>query len=1272
MQTPSASHAHRRSDHQASERLFSLWSIALFAVGIVLVLMVLFPKQRIFNQVAQASQASTASTFFLENLLKAKPDDADLRLLLANHQLELGNIELSEGTLSSLLNIDNADVWLRAQLLKVRILEIQTFAFAEGSQKRRHGMNLIGSQIELILDHIPAPEPDVLVRLAQSALQVGHGHVAQSIYEQLGRGTTPHTATWYAKAAELALGQRDYQSAASFYFSAQQQESSQSKQREYYLAALKTLQSGNLLQEAVQQAELHLGDLRNDEATLFFLVSLGRAAGNGAFAQKYVKDLLHANLLHSPYLMMHASFSQPRRQNGQDFVFAPVIGDVSESVMDKNWSSNEGDAFHPFTLSDLQFAIQAGTQKQTKIRPFDDKIYQLGYAVFLENRNLLDAFTLAQAAVRQVPHRMEWRKRLAQVAEWIGRHPLALAQWREIAEKSPSQEAFEQILRLAPAAYDDEQVIFAFLGLGKIRSLSTAERKNLSDAFERMGRPEDAIAYLTRLHRASPEQALLEHLAVLTQRMGKDMQAMEYYQELEERYGSRLVWTMQQARGLSSRGYLRGAYDMLLSVKEHAGDEDDEYWEFVGHLAWVFEDDQAAGEAYRYLWNRQQLSMEGQERLIILLRRTNPDEAIRIGIAGWKLYQRPKFLLEALTLLLQERKIVQLQETFDELLPSDETVLASNPQYWVIRAEVMWKIGKKAEAYRAYEHALVLNPGSQETREAFLWFLVDQKNITSLKKYLNLWRKDIQSHSRLWGPAAAAYVALDQPKQSLPFFVRQLKRQKNDYLWLLNYADALEASSRSALAWQIRQYAWLVVRKAFFVQSSQVSSPRLFEAYARLVSLKDPGDQLHLLLQNARTNTTSMMMKELVLAWFLSQEAFDAAKSWLWNNYAQQFRGPGWAKLALALAENNWVAIESIVLNHGEDLSPSDKIEAANRLERSPIAQELAFESLLLQSGNDETYFKYQEAIDSAVNQMTSRVLFEERQPLSRYVWNTSVSVPVGRFLIKPTSSVAWQESVDAEELTGVPRVDQRFGISLDYRLSHGTIRMTGFHRNALSNFFGVGLDYEHTWNNNFSSKLTIGRNYKADDSILLLIGGVKDFIRGQGLYYFTKRQFVSLQIDAPRFLSQSREKLGKGLGVDGAIGHHIRKEYPDVTVRLLGTVQRYSRARSVPGSIGRLIPSSQGETTPIMVVPESFAQTGINLSLGDSIRDLYTKGIRPFGLIGVNYNSATGIGRSIEAGIAARVLGQDRLLVYGSNIRGGFGQNATISRMNLEYQRWF
>ncbi|GJL62950.1 MAG: hypothetical protein NPIRA04_16040 [Nitrospirales bacterium] len=1252
--------------------MFSLWSIALFAVGIVLVLMVLFPKQRIFNQVAQASQASTVSTFFLLNLLKSKPGDTDLRFMLAQHQFAIGNMTQAQETVTPLLTSDNAHVRMNAQLFDLHMLKTRTFSLPETSSARRQGIREIGQYLTRLAETSQEYDSETLSQFAESALMIGDQRLAQSMYEQLGQQATPQTAQWYAKAAELALGQGAYQKAATLYFSAQSQSARQVHKRNYYLAALKALQSGNLLTQAITQAEQHLGDLRHDETTLLFLVSLGRAAGDGDFAQKYVKDLLQIASTHHPFRPIPVTSFLKRGTYQPAFVFAPNLDEVTDFIAAPSWSSTNHFSRYRTSATQTQSSRNTLSENQTKFRKFDDQMYRLGYAVFLENQNLHDAYQLAKAAVQQAPHRLAWRKKFAQVAEWTGRQHVALTQWRAIAEKKPSQESFEQILRLAPGAYDDENIVFALLGLGKLRDLSESEWRALSDGFERIGKPEEAVAYLTHLHQRQPNQAYLEHIAHLYQRMGQGIKAYRYYRELEEQYGSQLTWATQQARLLSAHGELQNAYALLRSVKDHANEDDDEYWKFIGHLAWIFEDDQEAEQAYQQLRARQQLSSEGLERLILLLRHTQPLEAIQVSLAGWKTFHSPKFLMHALDLQLQEQQFEQVQSTLDGLLPWEEDLVVHQERYWIIRAEVMWKIGQPSQALRAYEQALTINPESIETKEAVLWFLVEQQNRTALKYYLDTWQTVIESNSRLWGPVAAAHVLLNQHRQALPYFVRQLKTRQQDYLWLLNYASALEASSQTVLAWQVRQHAWTVIRQSLLSHPSQAHSSETIEALTILTQRKDPGDTLLSLLRNVRTQLTSPVMKELVVAWFLSHEAFDAAKRWLWNTYARQFHEPGWAKLAIALADNDWEEIEAIAHHFTDTLSTSDQIEAATRLDRKTIAQELAFNSLTRHPNQNATHMQFQEAIMNAADDIMSRVMFEQRRPLSSYISKTAMAIQLGRVEVKPEALIAWQKSVDSKELTGVPRVDRQFGLSLGYQWPTGTVRLTGFHRNALSNVFGLNIDYEQIWNEHFSTTVTMGRNQKADDSVVLQIGGVKDFIRGQGLYYFSKRQFMSLQLDSPWFFSQTRDDLGRGLGVEGVIGHHIRREYPDVTVRLVGTVQRYWRVNTLPGSMSRLIPHTDEVPIPLQAIPQNFSQGGINLSLGDSIRDVYTKGIRPFGLLGLNYNSATGIGHSLEAGLAARLFGQDRLLLYGSNIRGGFGQNATTTQINLQYQRWF
>src|SRR5260221_13005453 len=84
--------------------------------------------------------------------------------------------------------------------------------------------------------------------------------------------------------------------------------------------------------------------------------------------------------------------------------------------------------------------------------PFDDKTYLLGYEVFLENRNLEDAWRVATAAVRQAPQDMAWRERLAQVSEWMGQQQQALDNWLVIAQNTGREDAWKTVMQIGRAS----------------------------------------------------------------------------------------------------------------------------------------------------------------------------------------------------------------------------------------------------------------------------------------------------------------------------------------------------------------------------------------------------------------------------------------------------------------------------------------------------------------------------------------------------------------------------------------------------------------------------------------------------------------------------------------------------------------------------------------------------------------------------------------------------------------------------------------------------
>ena len=149
------------------------------------------------------------------------------------------------------------------------------------------------------------------------------------------------------------------------------------------------------------------------------MTNLARAAGQPGVAERYVRRLLQLSLT----------------QQWQMFQIARAWG--------------EGN-FRP--VSQKAPAREPGLA-------FDDKVYTLGYEVFLENRKLEDAWQIASAAVRQAPDNIAWHERLARVSEWTSRQQIALASWLKVAQSTQNDDAWQGVLRLAPGLFDDAALI---------------------------------------------------------------------------------------------------------------------------------------------------------------------------------------------------------------------------------------------------------------------------------------------------------------------------------------------------------------------------------------------------------------------------------------------------------------------------------------------------------------------------------------------------------------------------------------------------------------------------------------------------------------------------------------------------------------------------------------------------------------------------------------------------------------------------------------------
>ena len=131
-----------------------------------------------------------------------------------------------------------------------------------------------------------------LEMLGAKSRGLDQGAIAIQFYQRLAKQDVARATQWQARTAEIALGVGEYRAAAAANFAAQATATSRDEQRRYFIAGLKALQAGNLLDDAMTEAQRRVGPLIDDTETLRFLTRLAMACNRPDLADQYARRLL--------------------------------------------------------------------------------------------------------------------------------------------------------------------------------------------------------------------------------------------------------------------------------------------------------------------------------------------------------------------------------------------------------------------------------------------------------------------------------------------------------------------------------------------------------------------------------------------------------------------------------------------------------------------------------------------------------------------------------------------------------------------------------------------------------------------------------------------------------------------------------------------------------------------------------------------------------------------------------------------------------------------
>ncbi len=1244
-------------------RLLSWPRILIFTLLIIAVMALLYPRTRLIDEIMHTNGQDPLSRNYLLNLLKSDPGNAQLQLKRALMQIDANQLQEAEQLILELQHQNDPAIRIQLAQALLKLREQQTFIHPTGSLPRQHALPAL-HQALAALGELPL---DARAReaLAEKAAAYGASDQAIRLYRRLAKDADPASRLkWLEKAARTALSLGRYREAAALYFEVRHLHPALTQQKTSFQAGVRALQSGNLPAEALDQAENQLGNLAGEPDMLLFMVRLAQAANRNDRAEFYVRKLLrYAELGGRIYLA--AGYTQP--------VSSPALSDalgISKQHPDcQERSRTTCWARLPGSQPPRAAAAFKPASQQPQL-PFDDEIYRLGYDVFLANRNVPNAYVVAAAAVRQAPDNDGWRERLARVAEWDGKPAIALEQWRYLAVRQNNEQAWQAMLRLGPGLFDEETVVLALLHEHQQGRLNDVRLLRLVQAFEAMGEARKGVEFLQQAYQKSPRRILLEQQAWLEERLGMPDAAIASLRRLNRKHGLSTGEVSRLATLLIARGDMAAAYQTLQRHQTPATQQDRAYQGLMAELAWRLQDVSNARRIYQALYAKGSLESYEAERLILLMRENSPDAAARLATHYWNQTRQPRYLHLALELYSQTRNIAAAEALLASLTPAELKSQEQQTRFLQIRADLHRAHGNLAAAIRDLQRAVHIMPADMGLNAQLLWLLIEARDTTQLAARLAQYHPHALGEPALWGPVGAGFALLSNARDALPYYARQAAAHRDDYLWQVGYAQVLEEAGQADMAWRIRRYAWLNLKRSGQPGPEQREQ---WQAMATLSLRLSPGDasaqwlREWLRLDTADRQQHTPEARELATAWFLSNEQYESARLWLTRQYGRQLQAPGWAEAALALQSNDKAALKRIAEGGGDGITPEVRVDAALQLREYALARKLAEAGLDITPDNDVLHLQLTESVWQQQNRGGAGFRTEELGALKRQGWQVN-----GQWPVKPNLKMGLElsderlSSLDRGRLINLPSSDRRLTLSGRLAQENGETGLKLFVRNALKSFAGLQLDHELRFDRRLRVTGTLGYQLDADENDVLSAGGMKDSLKLSAEWLISKRDYLLADLSTSRYYSQDRTYLGKGTGLTAQLGHHFRTEYPDFTFKLLGSAYGFSDDSNANGAIHTLL--SPGAA----VMPDSYNQYGFGLSVGETVSEQFSRVFRPYALFDVLKSSNADWGYGMELGFVFSPTGNDWLRGRYRKGQNTFGSGQDANLLDLEYRYLF
>lgn len=885
-------------------------------------------------------------------------------------------------------------------------------------------------------------------------------------------------------------------------------------------------------------------------------------------------------------------------------------------------------------------AKQNNAEKYNEISK-DEELYRLLLSAFLGAGKLQEAEKLAKKATSMFPKNSFWWKTYADILIWNGKAEEAIVPLVKAFEISKDRSIAEKAFRLAFALkkYDIAKQLLSFV------KTSPQEKQAI---YEGLGDVEGLIKILKQLT-DKDSKVLLSEILFLT---GRKEESLEILNEIEKLHAFTVKEVLLKANILYSQKKFAEALEVFKKFYHNVKPEEKEFWNTFSDLAWMLQDWNSVKYASFILIKSGQAQLQDYDRLSTVLSFEDSQKAIEVSFEGWK-------KLKSRLLLEKAFYLAYSTENWDKILKMfslSEPEMFNNDNILIAYLTALRQMGKNKESLNVMESVLKERL-SKPVLSFYIYSLIELEELKKLRKILIEYGR-YQFDSEVAQAFCNAYLNLQNGHKAYEIYK---KASINDPVLM---ADILSLSGKEWEAKNLRVKEFKKRTDMIKQNRELLKDPEFLRIYLSLGIYSMNAPTYEKLLYEAKQTLSAPVWKDIYLSYLFYHEKKEKVL-----RLAKFYKYPlkPWMWLNLALWQDDRYLMSEMLENNADMLPIRDRVIALQRT--GEIKKSLYYASKGLKENIYDSllYKDFRDAIVKYEDKFSSEISYLKRKELSGIQIENELYIGMlqkgfGLGLNFDSFSPISRNSSELSKTVFV----QREYLFFEKIFDRGFARIYMGQIKSLNENFSAKLYGEMMFSQNITVFYEIGKNLKTDETLYLLLDGMKDSLKVGAYYNITPKTLFHLELQQSSYYSSDRERIGRGFNYNADVQYKLRTGYPDYVIRFYTNYGTYSE-KEKKGSISELSPYED-----FKALPENYFNTGIEFSYGFENRDSYTRVWRPFFSFDTGYNSIGAFSFATLVGVGGSVLSKDNLslqLGFEQN-KGGLKDNSL--RITFSYKIWF